>query len=314
MKDSPRNWIPSSRTSTRTPRSSCTSTGVVLRQLVVNGDDFGFTHDVNAGIVEACERGFCALPPLWPTARPSTTRSGWRGRLRLWMSAVTWWLVGGPSLARPAPRFPRASPSCFGRSPRAAIAVYQELSAQVRRILDAGLQPSIWTPTSTPICCRTLLEAVARIAEEFRIPWVRRPFQIPLLRRRFRAVLDRHGCRTTIVSRASGSPAACARASWPALIRELPGGSTELMCHPGHCTAELLATRSRLTQSRQSRTRSPHRAPGARSHRAGPRAPIEFPERCSENGSASFFTSSSISIPPSFEAIRCIASIRWPRR
>ena len=35
------------------------------------------------------------------------------------------------------------------------------------------------------------------------------------------------------------------------LIRALPEGLTEFMCHPGYCTEELLATETRLKQSRQ---------------------------------------------------------------
>ena len=35
------------------------------------------------------------------------------------------------------------------------------------------------------------------------------------------------------------------------LIRALPEGLTEFMCHPGYCTEDLLATATRLKQSRQ---------------------------------------------------------------
>jgi len=35
-----------------------------------------------------------------------------------------------------------------------------------------------------------------------------------------------------------------------ALIGGLPEGLTEFMCHPGHCTAELQQSRTRLKESR----------------------------------------------------------------
>ena len=35
------------------------------------------------------------------------------------------------------------------------------------------------------------------------------------------------------------------------LIRDLPEGTTEFMCHPGFCTAELRAARTRLKESRR---------------------------------------------------------------
>jgi predicted glycoside hydrolase/deacetylase ChbG (UPF0249 family) len=34
------------------------------------------------------------------------------------------------------------------------------------------------------------------------------------------------------------------------LIRSLPEGITEFMCHPGHCTVELSCARTRLKESR----------------------------------------------------------------
>ncbi len=41
------------------------------------------------------------------------------------------------------------------------------------------------------------------------------------------------------------------RPSWRDLIRHLPEGVTEFMCHPGFCTQELQAARTRLKESRR---------------------------------------------------------------
>jgi predicted glycoside hydrolase/deacetylase ChbG (UPF0249 family) len=71
------------------------------------------------------------------------------------------------------------------------------------------------------------------------------------MRRRFRAVLERHGCRTTDRFAGFHLTGRLRTRELAALIRELPGGATELMCHPGRCTAELRAARTRLKQSRQ---------------------------------------------------------------
>ena len=38
--------------------------------------------------------------------------------------------------------------------------------------------------------------------------------------------------------------------------RSLPEGSTELMCHPGYCRAELRAARTRLKESREAELRA----------------------------------------------------------
>ena len=116
-----------------------------------------------------------------------------------------------------------------------------------------------------------MLEAVARISEEFRIPWVRRPFDFPLqpggvgwknqmmrlMSGRFRATLTRHHCRSTdwfagfqLTGRLS------AAAIWSELIRALPEGVTEFMCHPGLCGDDLRAARTRLKESREEELRA----------------------------------------------------------
>jgi len=119
-----------------------------------------------------------------------------------------------------------------------------------------------------------VLAAVARISEEFGIRWVRRPFDFPmqpggagltkravsgafgLVRGRFERVLARHGCRSTdhfagfqITGRFDAS-------SLAGLIRALPEGSTEFMCHPGLCTEELRSARTRLKESREQELRA----------------------------------------------------------
>ena len=154
------------------------------------------------------------------------------------------------------------------------IRIYDELSAQVRRVLDAGLQPSHLDTHKHTHLLPPVLNAVARISEEFKIPWVRRPFDFPLephgipwkkravsrafgvVRGRFERVLARHGCRSTdhfagfqITGKFDASDVA-------ALIRALPEGSTEFMCHPGICTAELRAASTRLKESREQELRA----------------------------------------------------------
>ncbi len=134
------------------------------------------------------------------------------------------------------------------------IHVYDELSAQVRKILDAGLKPTHLDTHKHTHLLPPVLDAVARISEEFKIRWVRRPFDFPLtargvswskravsrslgvVRSRFQRVLAEHGCRSTdhfagfqITGKFDASDLA-------ALIRSLPEGSTEFMCHPGLCT------------------------------------------------------------------------------
>ena len=77
-----------------------------------------------------------------------------------------------------------------------------------------------------------------------------------LTRGQFRRTLTRHGCRSTdwfAGFRITGNYHA---AELAALIRALPEGSTEFMCHPGLCTPELQSARTRLTKSREAELRA----------------------------------------------------------
>jgi chitin disaccharide deacetylase len=70
------------------------------------------------------------------------------------------------------------------------------------------------------------------------------------LRRRFERVLDAHRCRTTAHFAGFRITGQYDAAELALLIRSLPEGATEFMCHPGYCTGELRAARTRLKESR----------------------------------------------------------------
>jgi chitin disaccharide deacetylase len=145
------------------------------------------------------------------------------------------------------------------------IRIYEELSSQVRRILDAGIKPSHLDTHKHTHLLPPVLDAVTRISEDFKISWVRKPFdfraqpggigwknQLMRLRRSaFARTFRSHGCRSTdwfTGFRITGAYDAKILAE---LIRALPEGSTELMCHPGILGQELQNAGTRLKQSRQ---------------------------------------------------------------
>jgi predicted glycoside hydrolase/deacetylase ChbG (UPF0249 family) len=114
-----------------------------------------------------------------------------------------------------------------------------------------------------------VLDAVARLSEEFCIPWVRRPFDLPIvagdvpwskriistgagaLRARFHRKLLSHGCRTTDHFAGFQITGRFRTPELITLIRQLPEGLTELMTHPGRCTDELRCSPTRLKESRE---------------------------------------------------------------
>jgi chitin disaccharide deacetylase len=240
-----------------------------VRKLVVNADDFGFTRDVNQGIVETHRNGILTATTLMATG------AAFDDAVRLALEnpsldiGVHLVLVGEPPFPPTVAQLTRAV--MLGR-----IRIYEELLAQVRRILDAGLQPTHLDTHKHTHLLPPVLDAVGRLSEEYKIPWVRRPFDFPLtpagpavswakratsksfgiVRRRFARVLARHGCRSTDHFAGFQITGRYSAAELARLIRALPEGSTEFMCHPGFCGDELRGSRTRLKDSREKELRA----------------------------------------------------------
>jgi predicted glycoside hydrolase/deacetylase ChbG (UPF0249 family) len=173
-----------------------------------------------------------------------------------------------------APPFPATIAKLIHAVALKRIRIREELTAQVRRILDAGVKPTHLDTHKHTHLLPSVLDAVARISEEFRIPWVRRPFDFPLqpggvswekravnralglVRGHSERVLRVHGCRFTDHFAGFQITGNYDSAGLAALIRSLPQGSTEFMCHPGRCGDELRAARTRLKESREEELRA----------------------------------------------------------
>ena len=243
-----------------------------MRKLVVNADDFGLTRDVNQGIIEAHRSGILTATTLMATGgafddavRLARENPG----LDVGCHLV---LVGSPG-------FPDTVPQLVMAIRR--MRVHEMLTEQVRKILDAGIRPTHLDTHKHTHLLPPVLDAVARISQEFRIPWVRRPFDFPMeaggigwkkravssafgaVRGRFQRVLSAHGCRSTDHFAGFQMTGNYDAAYLERLIRELPEGSTEFMCHPGLCTNELRSQRTRLKESREAELRA-LTAPGVR--------------------------------------------------
>jgi len=238
-----------------------------VKQLVINADDFGFTRDVNQGIVEAHREGILTATTLMATGAAfddAVRLAKQNPSLDVGCHLV---LVGEPPFAPTVAQLVRDIAV-------ARIRIYDELAAQVQRIISAGLRPSHLDTHKHTHLLPPVLSAVARISEEFGIPWVRRPFDFPLVpggsgwavravSRSFRTmsghferVLTRHGCRSTDHFAGFQLTGRVTPGSLVDLIRALPDGSTEFMCHPGRCTDQLRAATTRLKDSREQELRA----------------------------------------------------------
>jgi predicted glycoside hydrolase/deacetylase ChbG (UPF0249 family) len=240
------------------------------KQLVINADDFGFTPDVNAGIVEAHRDGILTATTLMANGEAfddAVRLAHETPSLDIGCHLV---LIGGRSLVT-GKAFPATAPQLVVALATGRLRVYDELAAQLRRMVDAGIRPSHLDTHKHTHLAPPVLDAVARVAEEFDVRWVRRPFDFPLnslrggvprmkrltshalglLRRRFHRVLARHGCRTTDHFAGFQITGRFRTAELVELMSLIPEGSTELMVHPGRCGPELRAARTRLKESRE---------------------------------------------------------------
>ena len=240
------------------------------KQLVVNADDFGFTPDVNLGIVEAHQCGILTATTLMANGAAFEDAVGLARATPTLDIGCHLVLVGGRSLITGKP-YPLSVGQLLAALARREIRPYEELAAQVRRTVDAGLRPTHLDTHKHTHLAPPVLDAVARLGQEFGIPWVRRPFDFPLhglngsvprlkrmassalglLRRRFHRVLEKRGCRTTDHFAGFQITGRFRTAELVELLAAIPEGSTELMCHPGHCGEALRAAPTRLKESRE---------------------------------------------------------------
>lgn len=233
-----------------------------LKYLIPNADDFGFTRDVNEGIIHGHRQGILTATTLMATGQAFDNAVMLARENRSLDVGVHLVLVGSDG-------FPPTVAQLIRQIALRRIDIYGELAAQVRKLQNAGIQPTHLDTHKHTHLLPPVLNAVARISSEFRIPWVRRPFDLPFhgagvtwqrraittalgfARSRFHRVLARQGCRTTDHFAGFLMTGHYDAAELARLIRRLPEGVTEFMCHPGFCTQELRAKRTRLKESRR---------------------------------------------------------------
>ena len=208
-----------------------------MKYLITNADDFGFTRDVNEGIVHAHRQGILTATTLMATGAAFDHAVGLARENPELDVGVHLVLVGSEGYPATVARLVASLGS---------IRIYDELARQIGKVLDAGIRPTHLDTHKHTHVLPPVLAAVARLAEEFKIPWVRRPLANPL-----QGVLTRHGCRTTDHFAGFAITGRYDAARLAKLIRRLPEGLTEFMCHPGFCTAELERAHTRLKASRR---------------------------------------------------------------
>jgi predicted glycoside hydrolase/deacetylase ChbG (UPF0249 family) len=236
------------------------------RRLIVNADDFGFTRDVNEGIVEAHRNGILTATTLMANGNAfddAIMLARQTPSLDVGCHLV---LVQGKSVLDPSRDLPATLQELTRALLRRQLPVYEELAAQVRKISRAGIRPTHLDTHKHTHLMPPVLDAVAQIAHEFRIHWVRRPFDFGIdtgakitkgavalgmrvVRPGFTRALAE--LRTTDHFTGFQMTGRLCEKSLIATLERLPEGLTEFMCHPGKHGPELVGARTRLKESRQ---------------------------------------------------------------
>lgn len=229
-----------------------------MRRLIINADDFGFTRDVNAGIVEAHISGVLTSTTLMANsdafddavklARETPT-------LDIGAHLV---LVQGRSLISGKP-FPEGIGELLPILARRGLDVYAELKAQIEKIKAAGIRISHLDSHKHTHLWPHVFGTVVRLASEFGIEWVRLPLDTTVRfgklstaigNRYYRRFAARRSVRFTnhfMGFRLTGS---LTEATFAEALQKLEDGTTEFMCHPGYLGEELAQARTRLKETR----------------------------------------------------------------
>ncbi|HUG17028.1 MAG TPA: ChbG/HpnK family deacetylase [Thermomicrobiales bacterium] len=206
----------------------------MTRSLIVNADDLGRSPGVTRGILQACRHGVVTSATLmvnlpWSAKAAGQARSRPRLGLGLHLS-----LCYGPPLARLVDSLPgpdgnldrdlaalreRARPDAIERECRAQLARFQSLAGRLPTHLDSHQHVHSWPNAA---------EAVAAFAREHGLP-------VRSCDAAHAALLRSHGvpCPDTLITSFSGA-GRIGIADLLAILRALPEGVTELMCHPGY--------------------------------------------------------------------------------
>lgn len=246
------------------------------RRLSVNADDFGFTGDVNRGIVEAHVNGILTSTTIMANGRAFEDAVRLANEHPSLDIGVHFVLAGGESVARPGHALPDTVTGLIKDLALRRIDPFVELSAQMDKVLAAGLRPTHVDTHKHTHLLPPVLDAVCRLAENHSIRWIRRPFDYPItagpsgipvatriisramssVRAMFHSKMARHGCASTDHFAGFQLTGRFSHEDVVHLIARLPDGWTEFMVHPGLCTDELLAARTRLKESREAELRA----------------------------------------------------------
>jgi hopanoid biosynthesis associated protein HpnK len=259
-----------------------------MKELIINADDFGYTHGVNEGIIRAHREGILTSATLMANGAAfddAVEKAKANPKLGVGCHLV---LTGGksvapleeiPSLADREGRLPESLGVLVTRISLGAVRTKDmeaELRAQLDKIRRAGIELThVDTHKHTHVHPR-VMGAVGRVAREFGITRVRNPIEdlrdswrtartentglvgnmaaccaVSSVGAWFQSIATKYGLRSPEHFLGLAITGAVSANALCRLIDTLPEGSTEIMTHPGLCDAELMTTDTRLNEQRE---------------------------------------------------------------
>lgn len=262
-----------------------------MKNLIVNADDLGWTEGVNRGIAEAHRNGIVTSTSLLANGTAfasgvelarSTPGLGVGVHLNLSDGAPVAARELVTSLVNDSGEFEGGPESLLLRIASRGVElreVEQEWEAQIEKVRDAGIQPTHLDGHKHVHMLPGLFEIALRLAKRYGIGALRVAHEasslrsalsaddelhtatvlkqgvqargLKLLARDAREQAERLGISTADYFCGIAQTGEMTKDGVAQLLRNLPEGTTELMCHPGYADEALQNTATRLQASRQ---------------------------------------------------------------
>jgi hopanoid biosynthesis associated protein HpnK len=266
-----------------------------MKRLIVSADDFGLTQLVSQGILDAHHYGIVTTTSLMATGGAFEEAIAMAARAPQLSVGVHLVLTQGipvsrrheiPTLVDGRGRLCLAANEFLRKVVTGCIdlrEVETELRGQIVRVVRAGITPTHLDGHKHLHILPGISDIVIRLAQEFGIPSVRCPMEgLPLARlphclrdpqagvfrqcfagcavswfaRRFRLKLTQAGLNYPTHFYGLSQTGFLNGESLEAILRYLPAGTSELMCHPGYADSLLAKTGTRLLAQREIESRA----------------------------------------------------------
>jgi chitin disaccharide deacetylase len=259
-----------------------------MKRLIVNADDFGLTRGVNRGIVRCYQDGIVTSTTIMANGDAfedavELARANPKLGVGVHLALVGAHAVAQRSQVGPLANengdLPRTVSELLRKSATGVVSRQQielEMRAQVERVLANGIRPTHLDTHKHTHMYPPVMKSLTNVARDYQIPGVRMPFENLLgLVRRFGGMRLAPLGRSTFVltvqanrsyfrryARANhlrtpdhffgfAATGRLARDGVLRILRNLPEGTSELVCHPGINDSDLEAQATRLKKERE---------------------------------------------------------------